>query len=97
MSMSPLQEPFLRELAETFVATRRRISKRLAEAEPLDTKSREEILRDELRGLYHGVLVAFDGGTPLADEGLIRIVDESGFEFDRFLHEIAFSYWPSAD
>ena len=31
-------------------------------------------------------------GTALADRGLIRIQDEGGVEFDRYLHELAFSH-----
>jgi hypothetical protein len=57
---------------------------------PSDTAA---IIKDELRGLYHGLLVIFDGGTALADEGLIQIVDDEGIEFDRYLHEICFGYW----
>ena len=55
---------------------------------------RDKIIRDELRGLYHGILVMFDGGTVLSDLGLIRIVDEAGRPFDRNLHEIGFRHWP---
>jgi hypothetical protein len=47
-----------------------------------------------MRGMYHGILVMFDGGTSLADEGLVSIVDEDGMPFQRWLHEICFSYWP---
>ncbi len=97
MNKSPLQESFLRELAENFVATQRRITSRLAKSPGLDAAERDKIIRDELRGLYHGVLVIFDGGTALADQGLIQIVDEDGLTFDRFLHEVGFSYWPPGD
>lgn len=89
MSKSRLQEPFLREVAEAFRATQARIVRRLANA-PTETAS---IIEDELRGLYHGMLVVFDGGTAFADEGLARIVDEDGVVFDRYLHEICFGYW----
>jgi hypothetical protein len=54
------------------------------------------VVEDELCGLYHGLFVIFDGGTALADEGLISIVDEDGESFDRFLHEVCFAHWPSA-
>ena len=87
----------MRELAETFVATQRRITRRLSHLPDTNAAARDAIIRDELRGLYHGVLVIFDGGTALADQGLIRIVDEDGLAFDRFLHEIGFDYWPSGD
>ncbi len=53
------------------------------------------VVEDELRGLYHGLLVIFDGGTALADEGLVSVVDEDGVVFDRHLHEICFGYWPT--
>jgi hypothetical protein len=54
------------------------------------------IIEDEMRGLYHGILVILDGGTALADEGLIQVVDDEGKPFDRFLHEICFKYWPAS-
>lgn len=95
MSVSRLQEAFLRELAETFFATRRRITSRLEGLDSKETLSRDAVILEELRGLYHGVLVMFDGGTALADEGLVQIVDEDGVAFDRFLHEIGFSFWPA--
>ena len=89
MSRSYLQEPFMREVAATFAAVRARIAKRLVEA-PTDAMA---VVEDELWGLYHGLFVILDGGTALAEEGLVRIQDEDGVEFDRFLHEICFSYW----
>ena len=90
MSQSRLQEPFMRELAATFRATQSRIIRRLAETSPMDI---EVIVEDELRGLYHGLFVIFDGGTALADEGLVRVVDDDGVEFVRYLHEICFHFW----
>lgn len=93
MSRSRLQEPFMREVVATFRATQDRIVRRIAEA-PSGARS---IVEDELRGLFHGLFVVFDGGTSLADEGLISIVDEDDERFDRFLHEICFRYWPVAD
>lgn len=89
MSRSRLQDPFMWEVAATFRATRDRIARRLSES-PSESAA---IVDHELRGLYHGLLVMFDGGTALADEGLISIVDENGVPFDRFLHEICFNYW----
>ena len=50
-----------------------------------------------LRGLYHGLFVIFDGGTALANEGLVSIVDEDGVAFERFLHETCFEFWPRSD
>lgn len=96
MSESRLQDPFLRELAETFRATQRRIRQRLAEAGAIDAGARDAIIQYELQGLFLGVLVIFDGGTALADQGLVRIVDEDGVTFDRFLHEIGPMYLPPA-
>ena len=94
MSRSRLQEPFLREVAATFLATKARLVRRLANASPAEA---EAIVGDELKGLYHGLLVILDGGSALANEGLVQIVDEEGKPFDRFLHEICFRHWPAAD
>lgn len=94
MSRSSLQEPFLREIAANFAATQARIARRLADVSPAEAVA---IVDDELRGLYHGLFVIFDGGTALAEEGLVRIRDDEGLEFDRFLHEICFRYWPRED
>ena len=82
----------MREIAAMFIATNSRIDQRIGD-NPDETKL---IIEDELRGLYHGLFVAFDGGTSLADDGLIHIVDEHGETFDRFLHEQCFSYWPKS-
>jgi hypothetical protein len=82
----------MREVAATFAATRERIAARIAER-PAEAAA---IVEYELRGLYHGLFVILDGGSGLADEGLIGVVDEDGETFDRFLHEICFGYWPRA-
>jgi hypothetical protein len=92
MGHSHLQEPFLREVALNFQATQKRIVKRLATNPPDDTAA---IVEDELRGLYHGLFVIFDGGTALAEEGLVQIADEHGVKFDKFLHELCFDFWPA--
>jgi hypothetical protein len=92
MARSRLQELFMREYAATFQATQVRIARRLADSPPADAAA---IVEDELRGLYHGLLVIFDGGSALADEGLVSVVDEEGVAFDRYLHEICFKYWPA--
>ena len=84
----------MREVAVTFISTQKRIASRLADA---PETAAADIVEDELRGLYHGLFVIFDGGTPLADEGLIQVVDEDGEKFDRFLHELCFKYWPTQD
>lgn len=81
----------MREYAATFRATQARIARRLADAPPSEAPT---VIKDELRGLYHDLLVIFDGGTSLADQGLLSIVDEVGVAFDRYLHEICFQYWP---
>jgi len=93
MSRSRLQDPFVADVAASFLATKARIARRIAEA-PAEAAS---IIEDELRGLYHGLFVILDGGTALANEGLVSIVDEDGEPFDRFLHEICFSHWPASD
>lgn len=90
MNRSRLQDPFMQDIAANFKATKARITRRIAET-PNDVPA---IVEDELRGLYHGLFVVFDGGTVLADDGLISIIDEEGEPFDRFLHEICFSHWP---
>jgi hypothetical protein len=87
---SPLQEPFLRELAAAFRATQDRMARRLCESEPGEHSN---IVAEELKGLYHGLLVILDGGTSLADLGLISIVDENGIPFARGLHEPYADYW----
>lgn len=92
MALSRLQEPFVLEVAATFRSTQDRIARRLSSALPGDATA---IVEDELRGLYHGLFVILDGGTALAEEGLVSVVDEDGVAFERFLHETCFGYWPS--
>ena len=91
MSQSRLQAPFLKDMAAAFKATTTRINKRLADS---PASLHASIVEDELRGLYHGVFVVLDGGSALADEGLVQLVDDEGVSFDRFLHELCFDYWP---
>jgi hypothetical protein len=91
MARSRLQAPFMKDIAAAFVATKGRILRRLSQSPPADA---EEVLEDELRGLYHGFFVVFDGGTALANKGLIQIIDEDGVAFDRNLHETCFKHWP---
>lgn len=98
MNKSPLQESFLRVFAEGHKATAKRMMRRVGEL-GIDAgmlKKIEEILADEMRGMYHGSLVVFDGGSCLADEGLIRIVDEDGTAFDPCLHEVCLPYYDEA-
>jgi hypothetical protein len=60
------------------------------------SKRKSEIfVFEELRGLYHGNLVVFDGGSSLADHGLIKIVDEEGTAFATNLHESCFEAYDS--
>jgi hypothetical protein len=98
MKASPLQEPFLRVFAFGHKATAQRMTRRIAELgiDPDTVKMIDEILNDEMRGLYHGSLVVFDGGSCLADDGLIHIVDEDGITFDLYLHEICLPYYDEA-
>jgi hypothetical protein len=84
----------MREVAANFTATKARLLRRLTEAPATEA---EAIVEDELRGLYHGLFVILDGGTALANQGLIHVVDEDGVSFDRFLHEVCFDFWPAAD
>lgn len=84
----------MQELFLNFEATAKRLSRRLREEGGKSDAADAEIVHDELRGLYHGVLVVFDGDTALAEKGLIRIVDEDGVAFDRHLHELCFQFWP---
>jgi hypothetical protein len=58
--------------------------------ERLKGESADDLRRQE----FLGVLVMFDGGTALADLGLVSIVDEDGVAFQRFLHEIGPRYLP---
>ena len=91
MAQSRMQEPFVREIAATFQATLARIARRLADASSTDALA---IVEDELRGLYHGLFVVLDGGSALADVGLVSVVDEDGRAFGRSLHETCFGFWP---
>ena len=84
----------MKELVLTFEATANRITRRLREEGGNSEAANAEIIHDELRGACHGVLVMFDGGSGLADKGLIHIVDENGVAFDRHLNELCFQYWP---
>ncbi|MEZ6058463.1 MAG: hypothetical protein R3C01_17315 [Planctomycetaceae bacterium] len=90
MADSYLQDEFLRVFADGHRATAKRIVSRLMAAGiPPELEARvTDIVQDEVRGLYHGSLVVFDGGSSLADHGLIKIVDDEGTAFARRLHEI---------
>jgi hypothetical protein len=92
MSESYLQDEFLHVLADGHKATAERIVAQLSAlgipAALLQQVA--EVVRHEIRGLYHGNLVVFDGGSSLADHGLIKIIDDEGTPFVRNLHEIGF-------
>jgi hypothetical protein len=98
MQDSYLQEEFLRVFADSHRATAQRIvSKLMAAGIPSGEETRvREIVQDELRGLYHGSLVVFDGGSSLADHGLINIVDDKGMAFSSRLHEIGFEVYDNS-
>jgi len=98
MSKSPLQDSFLRVFAVGHKATGQRLARRIKEL-GIDQNTMdkiESILADEMKGLYHGSLVIFDGGSCLADEGMIRIVDEDGIAFDSCMHEICMPKYDEA-
>lgn len=95
MADSYLEKEFLRVFADGHRATANRIVSRLMAAGiPSAFEGRvNDIVQDEVRGLYHGSLVVFDGGSSLADHGLITIFDDEGIAFDRHLHEIGFGVY----
>ena len=95
MAKSVLQDAFMREFAATFSAAASHIESKLHECS--DKEEIASFVKEELRGLYHGIFVIFDGGTALADKGLIQIVDEHRVAFDRYLHELSFDYWPEGE
>lgn len=82
----------MKELVAGSKATLARIERRMQDCG--DNDEIALVVRDELRGMLHGILVTFDGGSALAEKGLIRIVDENDDAFDRHLHELCFEYWP---
>ena len=89
---SSMQEPFLREMALNFKMSLKGIATSL---DVEDDPEAMQKLEHQLQSLFHGILVTLDGGSALADEGLIYIVDESGQKFDRWLHEVYLEYFPS--
>jgi hypothetical protein len=87
---SALQTQFLNEVIDGIVAAYKRLDHILKDI-PIglaDKEKMKEKLRDELSGVAFGICVILDGGSGLADNGLIRIIDEEGNTFDRNLHEI---------
>ena len=95
MPTSNLQDEFLRVFADGHRATAKRIMAKLAALGlPPDLRERaNQIVADELRGLYHGNLVVFDGGSRLADYGLVWIVDDNGAALAGNLHEVGFRFY----
>lgn len=95
MSDSYLQEEFLRVFADGHRATAARIMAKISALDipPEVLDQVKEIVRDEVRGLYHGSLVVFDGGSSLANQGLIKIIDDEETPFVTYLHEIGFRYY----
>jgi hypothetical protein len=90
MPHSYLQDEFLRVFADGHRATAGRIVSRL-EALGIPSAFHEqirEIVHNEVRGLYHGSLVVFDGGSSLANHGMVKIVDDEGTAFATHVHEI---------
>ena len=95
MPDSYLQDEFLRVFAAGHKATSKRIVSQLAPLGiPPEFHERvSEIVHREVRGLYHGSLVVLDGGSSLADHGMIKIVDDEGTPFVTHLHEIGFRHY----
>jgi hypothetical protein len=95
---SNLQNEFLRVFADGHRATAKRIVSKLTELDlaPELRKRVTEIVENEVRGLYHGNLVVLDGGSSLADVGLLKITDDEGAPFATNLHEIGFRYYDTA-
>src|SRR5688572_13551840 len=99
MPDSYLQDEFLRVFAEGHKATAKRILSRLASLRiPSELHAQvAEIVHDEVRGLYHGNLVVLDGGSSLANHGMVRIVDDEGTPFVTYLHEIGFRHYDGCE
>lgn len=99
MPESHLQNEFLRVFADGHKATSRRIiSQLMAVGVPSELVGQiTKIVHEEVRGLYHGNLVVFDGGSSLADHGLIKIIDDTGTQFNGNLHEIGFRFYDDND
>jgi hypothetical protein len=98
MPDSYLQNEFLRVFADGHRATAKRIVSKLTELDlaPELRQRVTEIVENEIRGLYHGNLVVLDGGSSLADVGLLKIIDDKGATFATNLHEIGFRYYDPA-
>lgn len=99
MSKSEIQEEFLNELADNIRASRCRIKKATAKwgLNSQVSSHLEELIWEELQTVAHSFLVSIDGGTSLAEKGLISIFDEHGNEFDNYLHELFFDRFTEAE
>jgi hypothetical protein len=95
MSESYLQGEFLQVFAEGHRATAERIVSKLESLDisPGLQQQVSKIVHDEIRGLYHGNLVVFDGGSNLANHGMIKIIDDNGAPFVTYLHEIGLRHY----
>lgn len=94
MDKSPLQEIFLKEIVDGMRASRQRIINTLNELK-LDAEQIQKLdeeIWSEIKGLSHGILVSIDGGSAMADDGLVSLIDEEGMAFDRYLHELLFDH-----
>jgi hypothetical protein len=98
MPASDLQSEFLRVFADGHRATAKRIVAKLNDLglSPNLRERADKIVAEEIRGLYHGSLVIFDGGSTLADRGWVRIVDDKGAAFATNLHEVGFEFYDVA-
>ncbi len=95
MNKSYIQDSFIDVFAEGHTATVKRINHKIDSLDLSDdVKSQiSELITDEIKGLFHGSLVVFDNGSNLADEGMIRIIDEDGIPFQSNLHECAMDFY----
>src|SRR5438128_733563 len=95
MPDSYLQDEFLRVFADVHRNTARHIVSRLSSLgiPPELYEQVRTIVHDAVRGLYHGSLVVLDGGSSLANHGMIKIVDDEGTQFVTYLHEIGFRHY----
>ncbi len=95
MDKSYIQDDFLQVFADGHVATAKRINHKINSLEIPDEAKAEikGLIIDEIQGLFHGSLVVLDNGSNLADEGMIRIIDEDGVAFQPNLHETAMDFY----
>ena len=87
---SQLQHEFLLELLNLVRSSRKRIVLGLRNLGVENQEAIDQLVWDELKTIVHSFLVTLDGGTELAEKGLITITGDDGIEFDSFLHELVF-------